>query len=140
MKSIVALAALLFVPGGPARAQASPSMEVTVTGLHSSRGTVRVALFASPRGWPQQDEHAFRRAAAVIENGQAKVRFALVPAGTYAAVAFHDENGDEQLGTNLFGVPTEGWGASNGAHALLGPSWEAARFSSRAQVNLVVEY
>jgi uncharacterized protein (DUF2141 family) len=136
MRSIVTL---VLLATGAGLAQPTPEMELTVTGLRSSKGAVRVALFSTAKGWPQQDQHAFRRAVATIEQGRAKVRFGDVPPGTYAAVAFHDEDGDEKLGKNFFGVPSEGWGASNGARALLGPSWEASLTSARA-ITLAVEY
>lgn len=133
MKTI-AMVLLMAATAAPAE-----QMELTVTGLRSSKGAVRVALFSTSKGWPQQDQHAFRRAVATIEQGRAKVWFDDVPPGTYAAVAFHDEDGDEKLGKNFFGVPTEGWGASNKARALLGPSWEAALTSART-IALAVEY
>ncbi len=42
----------------------------------------------------------------------------------------HDENMDGKLGANWAGIPTEGYGFSNDATALMGaPSIEAAHFA-----------
>jgi len=44
-----------------------------------------------------------------------------VPSGTWAVLAYHDENGNKKLDTNFVGMPTEGYGFSNGAKARFGP-------------------
>ena len=47
--------------------------------------------------------------------------------GRYALSAFHDENDNGELDTNLMGIPSEGYGFGNDASAALGPpSFEAA--------------
>ena len=47
--------------------------------------------------------------------------------GRYAVTAFHDENDNGDLDTNLVGMPTEGYGFSNDARATFGPpKFEAA--------------
>ncbi len=49
--------------------------------------------------------------------------------GTYAAKAFHDLDGDGELNTNAFGIPTEPYAFSNNAPARFGPaSFEKAAF------------
>ncbi|MBL8952322.1 MAG: DUF2141 domain-containing protein [Myxococcaceae bacterium] len=107
---------------------ANPSLEVTITGLASDAGEVRLAVFSSREGWPERDELAVRRVALKIVRGRATVKLDDLPAGTYAAIAFHDADGDGKLKKGLFGAPQEAWGASNGARAALGPKFEAAAF------------
>lgn len=47
--------------------------------------------------------------------------------GRYAVTAFHDENDNGELDTNLLGIPTEGYGFGNDASATFGPpKFEAA--------------
>ena len=50
-------------------------------------------------------------------------RFVLqdLPPGRYAVNAFHDENGNGELDTNLVGVPSEGYGFANDPDAPFGP-------------------
>ena len=64
-----------------------------------------------------------------IRKTQARCDFEDIPPGTYATAVIHDENMNGKLDTNRIGIPTEGYGFSNGAHALLGaPSFSAASF------------
>lgn len=115
---------------------ANPSLEVTVTGLQSDVGEVRIAVFATTEGWPEQDALATRRAAVKSSGRRATVKFDDLPAGTYAAIAFHDTDGDGKLTKGLFGIPKEPWGASNGARAALGPKFDAAAFAVRADTKI----
>jgi len=105
------------------------SVEITVTGLHSQQGSLRLALFSSSAGWPENDQKALRRVELRIVDGQARAHFEGLAPGTYAAVAFHDEDADGKLDKNFLGLPTEGWGATNQARSPLGPRWESARFT-----------
>jgi uncharacterized protein (DUF2141 family) len=60
----------------------------------------------------------------------ARCDFLDIPPGTYALAVIHDENMDGKLGTNSVGIPTEGYGFSNDASALMGaPSFNAASFA-----------
>ncbi|WP_371514874.1 DUF2141 domain-containing protein [Brevundimonas denitrificans] len=44
--------------------------------------------------------------------------------------AFHDVNGDGEMNTNPFGMPTEPFGFSNNAVGNMGPaSWARAHFA-----------
>lgn len=55
------------------------------------------------------------------------VVFPGLDAGTYAFVAFADENSNGKLDTNFIGIPTERYGFSNNAMGLMGPpSFDAA--------------
>ena len=49
------------------------------------------------------------------------VVFSNLEPGRYAAIAFHDEDGDGKLGESFLGVPTEPYGFSNDVQGFLGP-------------------
>jgi len=64
-----------------------------------------------------------------IRDAQARCDFEDIPLGAYALAVVHDENMNGKLDTNWLGIPTEGYGFSNEAKALLGaPSFSATRF------------
>ena len=44
-----------------------------------------------------------------------------LPAGRYAVKAFHDENDNGELDTNLVGIPSEGYGFANDPSTTFGP-------------------
>jgi uncharacterized protein (DUF2141 family) len=76
------------------------------------------------------DEASFERAtAASIEDGLVVWTVDALPWGQYAASAYHDENDDGELDTNLVGMPSESFGFSNDARARFGrPDFAEAAF------------
>jgi uncharacterized protein (DUF2141 family) len=115
-----ALAALLCaVAPAPLAAQPSGELRLTVTGLRSTAGMVRCALFDNAREFPRGREIA--DAVVPIAAGQAVCLFRGVRPGQYAIAFMHDENGNGRMDFNLLGIPTEGYGFSNNARAVLGP-------------------
>ncbi|NJC40463.1 uncharacterized protein (DUF2141 family) [Brevundimonas alba] len=65
-----------------------------------------------------------------VAGGNTVATFEDLPAGDYAAKAFHDVNGDGEMNTNPFGIPVEPYAFSNNAVGNMGPaSWERARFT-----------
>lgn len=65
-----------------------------------------------------------------IKDTQARCDFADIPPGKYALAVIHDENMNGKLDANRLGIPTEGYGFSNDAAALLSaPSFRAASFA-----------
>lgn len=94
--------------------------------LRSDRGQVVCRLYAVAEAWMKVP---WRDASVAVRAGRATCSFAEVPPGTYAMSAFHDENGNKKLDTNLLGMPKEGVCASNQAKGVMGPpKWKAASF------------
>lgn len=114
MKAIAmfAAAAVLLAAGA---AQAG-DVTVRLSGAHAGGGKVYGTLY--------NRDNFFRagamQAAVDPASGEVTVVFHDVPAGDYAFMAYHDENGDGQMGRSPVGMPTEGWAMSN-ADALMGP-------------------
>ncbi len=57
-----------------------------------------------------------------------RVDFANVPAGRYAVMVIHDENGNGTLDTNFVGMPVEGYGFSNNPRVMRRPTFDEAAF------------
>ena len=101
---------------------------IDVHGVRSGDGRVYLAV----HGPATRD--TFPSGEAVVEGLRAPARTGtmrfvvqdLAP-GRYALSAFHDENDNGELDTNLMGIPSEGYGFGNDASAAFGPpSFEAA--------------
>ena len=123
---------------------ASGTVVVTIQGLRSAAGRVRVALFNRAAGFPEDGSAAYRAVVAGISDGQAEVRFDDLPLADYAVAIYHDENDDAKLNKRLFGIPKEGYRVSNNiVHAMRAPRFEEARFrldgTSRA-ITISVHY
>ena len=127
-----AAAALLLTAAAPALAQSADmaadiSKVVLTFETGAATGSVMVALFGSEAAY---NGGAPVASAAIPASGAVVARFENLPAGDYAMRAFHDANGNGQMDTNPFGMPTEPYAFSNNARGNMGPaSWERARFT-----------
>ena len=116
----------------PALAQsACPGIHVKILNIRNSTGTVACALFESPEGFPDEYLRSATNVMVIkIRKTQARCDFEDIPPGTYAMAVIHDENMNGKLDTNWLGLPTEGYGFSNNAKAVLSaPSFSDASFT-----------
>jgi len=132
----VALFVLLAFTNPPSKALAQSSscagIRVKVLNIKNSVGTIGCALFESADGFPiEYLRYATNIIVIKIRDTQARCVFVDVPPGSYALAVIHDENMNGRLDTNWLGMPTEGYGFSNDAKAMLGPpSFSDAGFLS----------
>ena len=128
-----ALIAVLIVAAFPALSLAQspcPGIHVKILNIRNSTGMVACALFESPDGFPTDYLHFATNVMVIkIRKDKARCDFEDIPPGTYAMAVIHDENMNGKLDTNWLGIPTEGFGFSNDAKAVVGaPSFSAASF------------
>jgi uncharacterized protein (DUF2141 family) len=95
-----------YAQGDDARGQ----LTVHVTGIRSGDGQVRAGIFDSGDGFPLRVDDVAIKADAPIKDGEALIVFDNLPRGTYAVVAYHDENDNGKLDRNRLGKPREGAG------------------------------
>jgi uncharacterized protein (DUF2141 family) len=101
---------------------------ITVTGLRTAAGNVQIGLCNSEKSY-DGEEKKFNGAIIKVEKKTVEWKIEDVPFGEYAVKVFHDENGNDELDTNFFGMPTESYGFSNNASGTFGPpSYEDAKF------------
>lgn len=109
---------------------ACPGIHLKVLNIRNSTGAVACALFESPLGFPTDFMHVATHIVVIkVRDTQARCDFEDIAPGTYSLGVIHDENMNGKLDTNGLGIPTEGYGFSNDASAVLGPpSFSAASF------------
>jgi uncharacterized protein (DUF2141 family) len=115
---------------------------VKVLGIKNSTGVITCALFKTSEGFPTEFLHSATNISMTkVQDTQARCDFINIPTGTYALAVIHDENMNGELGTNLLGVPTEGYGFSNTTIDEFGaPAFSAARFHYDEQkLNLTIK-
>lgn len=99
---------------------------VTITDIKSDDGMVYIGLYDSEKTFLDK---RYKSARSTIENNEAIITFANIPAGTYAVSVFHDENGNQKMDTNFMGIPKEDTGCSNNAKGFMSaPKWKDAKF------------
>ncbi len=89
---------------------------VKIAGIHSADGNIRVAV--------RTDENTIAAAQiATIDPNTltAEAVFENLPEGDYGIAVIHDENKNEKLDFNEFGMPLEGYGHSNNPAKRQGP-------------------
>ncbi len=121
---------LSLMCGSSAAAEESVATNVIEfeTQNRNDAGVVRCGLFRQS-GWLKE---AVRPAIVKISKTTARCVFKEIPAGTYGISAFHDEDNDGKLNTNLVGYPLEEYCSSNNARNMFSaPSWKDAKFSYR---------
>lgn len=122
--------AVLIAGACAAQAQAA-DLTVTLHGVRAQTGVLKLALVDSQAGWDGQAAPV-RADGAPPQGDTATFVFKDLPAGTYAVMVTHDENGNGKLDTNLVGMPVEGYGFSNNPRVMRKPTWEEARFGVAA--------
>ena len=104
------------------------NIAVTLTGIKDVKGSVTAGLFNSEDGYKKGA--GFRGAQVDVKADTVTFSYANLPDGEYAIKLFHDVNGNGEMDSNLFGIPTEPFAFSNNAIGKMGPAkWKDAKFT-----------
>jgi len=105
------------------------SLAVTFTGFSSADGKLAIAIWDSEEVFLSKNKAPFRSANLIIIQPNTKWTVENLPYGKYAISVYQDENNNNDLDTNFFGVPDEPYGFSNNVQGSFGaPSFEQASF------------
>lgn len=102
---------------------------MTLEGLRSSKGTVRLCLWRDGYGFPDCKKNL--DVVTEVMSAAPTVEFDIgeLPSGSYGLSAIHDENDNRKLDRSIIGLPTEGVAFSNDAKIRFGPpKFERVRF------------
>ncbi len=93
------------------------TIDVHVTNTAGGKGNVNVAVC---------DRERFLKQCAYTDSvparaGETVVTIKGVPVGTWAVLAYQDENANGELDRNLIGIPSENYGFSRDARGRFGP-------------------
>ncbi|MBT7029953.1 MAG: DUF2141 domain-containing protein [Rhodospirillaceae bacterium] len=117
-------------------------LAITITGIRSADGLVRLAIFDKPGEFPEGEEYAAKDVAARVVAQT--VIFRNIEPGRYAVAMHHDENANHEMDFYFFGLPKEGYGFSRNAPVFfVAPGFEEAAFTVPArglQISFEVRY
>lgn len=120
------------------------TLEVRIKGAENADGNLSLLVFNSKTGFPSDASKACKYSIVKATGSYQTVVFENLPMGTYAVAVMHDQNGNGQLDTNLFGIPQEGIGVSNNALNTFGPPvFEETSFSlyeQRKVIEITLDY
>jgi uncharacterized protein (DUF2141 family) len=115
----------------------SATLTVKVDDVRNANGVVRLGVYGSVDAWNGQAKPAAVEARDAAP-GTLSFEFRDLAPGTYAVSVIHDENRNDSLDANLFGMPTEGYGFSNDPQVMRKATFEEAAFAV-GEDDLVVE-
>ncbi|MEM9589308.1 MAG: DUF2141 domain-containing protein, partial [Planctomycetota bacterium] len=114
-------------------------IEILVRGATSDMGVVLIAIYDDAESFNQPTK-SYRKSNRSITNGEATWTLGPDDLPKRLSIAsFHDVNQDGVLNRNALGMPTEPYGFSNQARALLGPpAFEATLVPRPAPGNKII--
>ncbi len=104
----------------PMLAIAQFDLTVTIENVKSTDGKINVAVYDNEAGFLKFDK-VYKAASVPSKKGSSQVVIKDLPYGTYALAVFHDENDNDKLDRNIFGIPKEPLGFSKRGMKTFGP-------------------
>lgn len=123
----LAFAALPLALLGTAPAPDAVKLEISLSGLRSANGEVRLCIWHGGSKFPGT-KCGGEQIVVPAATPSVSVDVPLLP-GDYAVSLIHDENGNGKLDTNFLGIPKEGVGFSRNPKISFGPpTYVASKF------------
>lgn len=118
--SFAALFSALVMVARPAGAQTCVTVEVQ--NVRPDQGMLMIAAYAGAASFNKAPVAALQ----MRPGGATTMTFPLcgLSGGSVALTLYQDLNGNGKLDANVFGIPTEPWGASGKPAAMSAPTWE----------------
>lgn len=99
---------------GSATPPPGPQLDVTVTGLHSSKGQLVACIWRDKPGFPSCEKSKSAQRRVIPVSGETmRLSLPLPGPGKYAVTVIHDEDSNGRMKHNFIGMPAEGVGISN---------------------------
>jgi uncharacterized protein (DUF2141 family) len=126
-KLILAISFLIgIILSSSSQEKESFTLTIEISGLKSNKGTVITGIYNSQIGFLKKQ---YKSDVAKIKNKKATIIFKNLTVGEYAVSFIHDENKNNKMDTNFFGIPIEDYGCSNNAKGFMGPpKYKDAKF------------
>lgn len=108
-------------------------------GFKNNNGMVGLRVFNQSSGFPSNKQKALKEFYVPIINGEAIFETPELNYGVYGIGCIHDENNNQTLDSNFFGLPKEGFGTSNNPTTLFGPpSFKEAKFELKEGMHVII--
>jgi uncharacterized protein (DUF2141 family) len=97
----------------------SAELQVSIDHIKSDQGVILAQIFTGEDNYKtgKPIENTMTQA----KTGAGELLFKNLSPGEYVVRIFHDENNNQKMDMNAFGMPTEGYGFSNEAIGNMGP-------------------
>lgn len=113
-------------------AAGAADLAVTVTGVRSAQGDVRIAIYDRAEGF-RKESRARQVISVPAAAGSVATTFPNLSAGRYAVIAYHDEDANGRLNLRFGRIRTEGYGLSSNPQVMGPPAFNDAAFDLPAK-------
>jgi uncharacterized protein (DUF2141 family) len=96
------------------------NLNLTIGGVPSNKGNISAAIYKDEKSFLKFDK-VYKMGSEKEIEGNTVIQINDIPEGNYAVAIFHDENGNDVLDTNMFGIPKETVAFSNAKMKMFGP-------------------
>ncbi|AFY51109.1 hypothetical protein Nos7524_5391 [Nostoc sp. PCC 7524] len=97
----------------PLNAEPTAKLTVVVNGIRHQQGQICFRVYDSEKGFPLSDTSEVQSGCTRITGKTITKHFYGLKRGTYAVAIVDDQNGNQKLDSDFFGIPKEGFGISN---------------------------
>lgn len=130
MKYILLLMVFVLNISFAQKKESGSTIVVQLNGIKAPAGQVLLSLFNKEEGFPTQPEKAFRWSRAKVTATSLIISMDGLPPGKYAIAVVQDENMNDVMDRNWFGLPAEPYGISNNATGTFNaPTFDEAKFT-----------
>jgi len=112
-------------------------LTVNISEVEQGKGHLLVAIYAGKDAYTSGKANFTSKVKA--EHEQETVTFENLPDGEYAIKLYQDENDNNQIDTNIMGIPKEGYGFSNNVGMFGAPEYAEAKFTVKENTAIKIE-
>ena len=113
-------------------------IQLEVSGFNNTSGLLAIAVFDNSNSFESENE-TYRDSTLAVTHSEMTIVIENVHPGDYAISVFHDEDDNDELNTNIFGIPQEGFGFSNNPSiGFSQPTYNECVFTIEEGVTLIV--
>ena len=114
-------------------------LTIAVENIQHDEGEIHIALFTESDNFPEASDRS-QGVILPVNQGMVSATFTDLDPGDYAIALFHDQNDNQVLDTNFFGIPNEPYGFSRNSTSIGAPNFSEAKISlSTDNINLVIQ-
>lgn len=127
-----------------AMSQSPRKMIIRIDEVRELTGQLMIFIYNNEDDFPTKRDRAIASKKIPVSSASMTVDFDGIPSGTYGIAVYHDENMNDKMDRSWYGMPKEGYGASNDASGTFGPpKFADAKFefkSTQDTVKIVIHY
>ena len=135
-KGVVTAVVFAATLSGVASTVSAAELSVNVKDINRMQGHLMVALYKGKEAYDSGKAEKSQRIK--VSKKSHLVTFKDIPDGEYAIKLYHDDNDNNKMDSNMFGIPKEGYGFSNNGGSFGAPDYVDAKITVLKSKNIEI--